>query len=1195
MQTITTSMLDELINFTPADSNASKSVGELQQEGTVAAFNMLATNGCAYLADEVGMGKTYIALGIMNLLRYFDPHTRVIMIAPRQNIQEKWKKELTNFVRNNWKVTGNRVKSLDGTPVWEPVICENLAAFAREALHNQDRDFFLRMTSFSLQANETEVRKKQRDRLVEAIPWLQPSQVDPSSYQSFIDSYAVAFNGAIPNADLVIVDEAHNLRQGFGENVSTRNRLMGLAFGHRHGQSLQRDWFKQKAKRVLFLSATPFEDDYASIYHQLSLFGFENTDLKSPNGAPSLNTSLLTDANGDPDVKRQIVERLMIRRTSGIMINGKKHTKNMYRREWRGGGVKTYDESIQISDPQTKLVVALMQKKLTEILQTDKFSNQFQIGMLSSFESFSESLRVAKRTKDLAEVEASQDVQSEDADSKPTFDGSDQQQSLGKEVREGIDSTAISEITQSYFQTFSKKLPHPKLDQVSSKLREGFESGEKVLVFVRRVATVGELASKLNVEFNARLRERMLAALPGHEQSIDQLFRRYQDEYRDVYLGQETPQIQIGNLNEELEPIHDIERLGDLKMDDDAGGMGDFFEWFFRGTGPSGVLSGAAFQRNRLLSTSSVYSTLFEDNYVADLLNSKPASTLHNLSSFLQMSTAACLGKLREMAYAYFNDRSSQRIGYPRLYVFESYQFAALTLLAETTTVIGGNARVVLQERYPDGSLTHPNSVPEGYPHADEQLAITTLFTELRNKPSLREALWPAEPSGEFRQSFRRREQRRELFSAMTRLGAAYIDLYLIAIRNIGSFELRSQEQEPDVAVRLAREFVAELTKQSQTPGFHAYYELSEAAANFNVLVSVNFPDIEQQSLPSLARYLGIQLGHQTPIGEVSGQLNRRVVAQFRMPGFPLVLISTDVLQEGEDLHTFCKHIMHYGIAWTPSALEQRNGRIDRIGGLVQRNLDGHAREPDDNELIQVFYPHLRDTVELLQVRRVFRRLNAFLELMHEDQIKLPAEETYVDTKTEILDGEEDIPQYRDPLRSAFEVDPQWLAGDLDASSVRLPEWSGYLEHFESLRDWLRERKGFTILAERVKHAFEGELDFPDGSQGTVTKAKFVIRLRSHVAGEETLLLCESAVTDIDLDSAGNIKRLRRITSRYPNAKICIEPRISKSLDRVFIRREILYDPKITQPVDLEFLFDSVVPVAARLHLDLVTQNAKTA
>jgi hypothetical protein len=57
-------------------------------------------------------------------------------------------------------------------------------------------------------------------------------------------------------------------------------------------------------------------------------------------------------------------------------------------------------------------------------------------------------------------------------------------------------------------------------------------------------------------------------------------------------------------------------------------------------------------------------------------------------------------------------------------------------------------------------------------------------------------------------------------------------------------------------------------------------------------------------------------------------------------------LITTEVLQEGEDLHTFCSRVVHYGITWTPSAMEQRTGRVDRIGSLTHRRLDGRTESP---------------------------------------------------------------------------------------------------------------------------------------------------------------------------------------------------------------------------------------------------------
>ena len=51
------------------------------------------------LADEVGMGKTYIALGVVAMLRYFNPMLRVLYICPSRNVQEKWDREYKSFIR----------------------------------------------------------------------------------------------------------------------------------------------------------------------------------------------------------------------------------------------------------------------------------------------------------------------------------------------------------------------------------------------------------------------------------------------------------------------------------------------------------------------------------------------------------------------------------------------------------------------------------------------------------------------------------------------------------------------------------------------------------------------------------------------------------------------------------------------------------------------------------------------------------------------------------------------------------------------------------------------------------------------------------------------------------------------------------------------------------------------------------------
>ena len=1174
MHTITPEFLDELIDFSPAGENLGKAFAGQQREGAVAAFNMLARNGCAYLADEVGMGKTYVALGVMSLLRYLDPHARIVVIAPRENIQRKWVKELHNFVRQNWRLVGNRVKSIHGSPVWPPVVCGSLAEFAHEAQVNQDRDFFLRMPSFSIRLSQPEDRERTRSALLSSVPWLKRGDVPNYTSERFRDAYAIALNGAVPDADLVVVDEAHNLKHGFREDGSTRNRVMGLAFGHPDGHGWERTWYRNKAKRVLFLSATPFEDDYAAIQRQLDVFGFGDTMLRDANGTDRVSISVLADPDVGEDEKQNLARRLLIRRVSGLCIAGQLHTKNMYRREWRRGGLERHDEPIEITDPKQRLIVALMQKKVAEVLQTERFNNHFQIGMLSSFESFLESVETARRR----------------ADESTTFDGEEQHRGLSERERGGLDTAAIAEIVRSYREEFLSTLPHPKLDATAESLADSFHTAEKTLVFVRRVATVEELAAKLDESFDDWIRARMKSRLPRLSSEIDRLFSQHKSDRLRRPQDVDASKFHTPDLSSEQERI---DRREDL-VDDDEGGKETFFAWFFRGNGPPNVLSGAAFQKNRLSSASSAYATLFQDDYVANLLGVESSeAVLESLAQMTGQSLERCEERLRGLAFGFFRERSGRREGYPRLYVFEAYQAAGLTLIKELGGLLGEKAAIVLDERFPDFQSSETERPPPvGFPSPDSGLGLTTIFTELARRRSLCEILWPNEPRSKFQETFRRREQRRELLSAMSRLGAAYIDLYLLAIARLGSFTL-GQRQEVKTAGELAVEFVGLLERQQQETGFHAYRELSQAAEAFDQIVSTNFPDAPARPLSELTRYFSDTLQKQVPVGRMSGGVNQRLVRQFRMPGFPLVLVTTDVLQEGEDLHTFCRRIVHYGIAWTPSAMEQRTGRIDRIGGLVQRRLDGISQHPPAEELIQVYYPHLRDTVELLQVRRVLGRLDRFLHLIHRGGVATGAEGRAIDAARAMLEEVEDRPPTLKPLESAFPIDNGWLVGELDSSAVARPDWDRHHEHLKELWQGLCTRYPITQSSSSEDHTRSGNIAAQElmraGDKGAVdgSMQPFKIGLRSQVTGEETLLECESSIGVLNLEDDTVVDELLNVTAGRSAVKLCVDPRTGPYHDRLYVRRELLFDPAATRLEDVCAMFESTLRPAIMIHAAL--------
>jgi Helicase conserved C-terminal domain len=72
--------------------------------------------------------------------------------------------------------------------------------------------------------------------------------------------------------------------------------------------------------------------------------------------------------------------------------------------------------------------------------------------------------------------------------------------------------------------------------------------------------------------------------------------------------------------------------------------------------------------------------------------------------------------------------------------------------------------------------------------------------------------------------------------------------------------------------------------------------------------------------------------------GDTDQARRERVFAAFNSPLPPDVLVCTSVGQEGIDLHRHCRHVIHYDLAWNPAAIEQRTGRVDRIGSKTFRD-----------------------------------------------------------------------------------------------------------------------------------------------------------------------------------------------------------------------------------------------------------------
>ena len=109
--------------------------------------------------------------------------------------------------------------------------------------------------------------------------------------------------------------------------------------------------------------------------------------------------------------------------------------------------------------------------------------------------------------------------------------------------------------------------------------------------------------------------------------------------------------------------------------------------------------------------------------------------------------------------------------------------------------------------------------------------------------------------------------------------------------------------------------------------------------------------------------------------GLIRQETRQRLMLAFNTPFFPEVLVASSVLAEGVDLHLSCRHVIHHDLSWNPSTLEQRTGRVDRIGSKAEAV----------SKSIGVFLPYIGGTQDEKQYRVVMDRERWFQVLMGED------------------------------------------------------------------------------------------------------------------------------------------------------------------------------------------------------------------
>jgi hypothetical protein len=506
--------IQRLIKFFDPAKNSD--LNELQTQGCYRLWNTLCDDGLrfAYLADEVGMGKTYQALGVLGVLHYLKPNAKVIIICPGKEMQKQWSSDWHSFFQEKYCPEGmdgqlkSRRINANGVPNFEssvqPLLCDNLAQFAASLVAAKQSAYLLRYPSFSLplrvfdwaeyrKNREAKVQVKdliaEFRKVMEDIGFpieekdLAPLCSDSCERLSLSEASKVFLSiharciARLVNVfapDLVIWDEAQYLRTD-----ATRNDCMRTIFGGLH----------RRGCRHLFLSATPAHRDVSDI-DQLNYLLSNSHEQKG-------NLIQVKQEDGISDAFRASVSRWMVRRERSLKGQGKLQYRDFHE--------EPVDMFAHEQSPLYALTFATMQKHLVQIL--DGQNNKFRMGEISCHESARASIEA---------ILPNNQGTSEEGVSAPN---NILEESSKRNAPEPIDESHLRRLGSRFKELqaigpleLRRDLPHAKVDHVVADLADrclAKGTSTKELVFVRRVATVDELADGLLREFQQILNQRI--------------------------------------------------------------------------------------------------------------------------------------------------------------------------------------------------------------------------------------------------------------------------------------------------------------------------------------------------------------------------------------------------------------------------------------------------------------------------------------------------------------------------------------------------------------------------------------------------------------------------------------------------------------------------------------------------------------
>jgi len=887
------------INFDGGDTIAldGSLQAELQSKGVAAIWQLLRTKGYAYLADEVGMGKTRQAMGVIATQFLSNPRSHVVIVCPGKTLQMQWAREWDTFIRTCYKALDDRlVSAVDGRPLQSLHLHERLSDFAKALLLNESRIHLLRYSSFSRPiwfspksadtpdgvlaqyvASLNEIGISQANQSEVKLVW--QAAADKEGWRELLTAQLnEAFSGHVGTLlksrciDLVTLDEAQYLRHV--ENRQNTNLV---------------HVFRGNVPKWQFLSATPLhsgEDDIKSLDSYLCRRP-EGYDNSKACGNCTVRDSCTQAAyrmrRNSPDRVSAVtvLADFMVRRPRSFNDGNsppRSHDKVGYRRYVRVASAAS-------ADPFLALTMAVVQKQLVGALNGQ--SNRFRQGECSSFESLAASVNRIQNDRDgnpsaVPEIDKQEYVGDRPPEKTPDRD-------IINRLNASFFSAMLPSLVRGNTPDPKYNLPHAKLTQVCDALTaNNFLDGSlrKTVVFARRLDTVNELVLLLMSRFQGVIDSRINVWRDFLNQAASGITLR-----EPVWLKEG---FWVSRASDDNDPPEDTSK----QEDDDAAGDGD-----------------------QQLSNRAAGLAYFEAV--------KRASGTHTEH-----------GKLKSF--------QSRLLTAPP----KSGPFAGF-LLPRPATINGLEEASVW-----DAAQLHW-----------EQLLYTLLGAD-SSKPGYA-WLFERAPMGE--STWRLATLKRCLLQSM-RQSDFLVDLYIL-----NRFILTTPGSGGDVTLAPKLNWLLSVVESDLLPDALQRYLRNWKARfrlwldHFDLIVDKCLPTGGDAKWERIYTNVDAAFSRMAPVAGRSGILsNKNAVTQFNFPTHPNILVCTDVLKEGVDMHLFCDDIVHYGVAWTSGDLEQRIGRIDRFGSKISRRIEAYTRpELAGMPRLNVEFPYLEGTLDRYQVERV--------------------------------------------------------------------------------------------------------------------------------------------------------------------------------------------------------------------------------